>query len=668
MLLRSAGPGFFPSIGFVALLAAALAAVPARAQTPLFNEVHTIAAPTTGVPQEYTFSVSVAGTYTVTLTDLGAALTPSAPLAAVKLAVTSGNALIGAPIVGAGTLTLSSLAPGVTYKLHVVGMPGNVPGSGPFGIQVNDASMTQIAAFQGALALPSQALPNGEKVLDDSFMVTSSGSYTVALADLQLPQSLTTLTLLLIAQGGTTPLAILPNAGALQATVTLTAGVTYDIFAVGQADPAVNAGLYSAVVTAGGPGGAVVFGRAVPVGNTVSIGSPGLKAGSNTLSLTDLKYPVALLQVGAVLTLNGQVVAQLGAAGSSPPFAASSDTYEAFAVGIAPSGAPGAGSYAVQVTPQGAAPAFSAARAVTAAGSAVSAYSFDASLAVSGAYNVNLTDFQFPANFVSLGLAAVQAGALLGTPLTRATTLGINAAPGPLSLLVFAQSATGGGLFGIDVAPGAGGSAVFDVTQGVGALFIARQVSIPAAGNYAVTAADLGFPAGFANYDTIVTQGTTQLGQIFGGGTFFISAAAAGNYFVNFIAQPTGPDQAGTYALTLATAPPPPVLSFSADNTQVASGGTVDLIWSVTNADSCTASGGWSGMQNPRGGTFTTAALTATTTFTLACTGGGQTVNKSVTVTVSAAASGHGGGGMLDLTLLLMLIALLGYRRAVATH
>src|SRR5262249_30132058 len=148
-------------------------------------------------------------------------------------------------------------------------------------------------------------------------------------------------------------------------------------------------------------------------------------------------------------------------------------------------------------------------------GSALSAYSFDTSIAAAGSYTVTLADFQFPSALTSLQLGAVQNATLLGTPLTAAGDLHISPAAGPLSLLVFTQATGTGGLFGIDVTPSAGGDAVYAVTQGVGTLFSARQVAIPSDGNYSVTATDLGFPAKFANYDTIVTQGSKSLGYIF---------------------------------------------------------------------------------------------------------------------------------------------------------
>jgi hypothetical protein len=654
MFVRRAG--FGPSsIIVLAVLIAAVESQPALSQVVL-NEVHTVAAATTGVPVEETFSVATAGTYTVTLTDLGASLPTPAPLASVKLAVTnSSDEVVGTPLVGAGTLTLSSLSAG-SYQIHVVGMPGNTPGSGPIGLEVENSGATQIASFQDTIALPSQQLPNGEGALDGHFTVSASGNYTVTLSDLQLPQSLSTLSLLLVPQGGS-PLVTLAMAG--QSTVALTAGVTYDIFAVGAAASSTSGGLFSATVTPSG-GGAAVFAQAIAVGTTTQVANPALAAGSDKLVLNDLSYPAALSQLGAVLLLNGQPVATLSAAGSQT-FTASAGTYNLFAAGTAPTASPGAGSYAVQISPAGGgAFLFGAARPVVAAGSTLSPYSFDTSLSAAGSYAAELVDFQFPTALSSLRLAAVQNGALLGTPLAAAGKITMNGAAGAVSLIAFAQAAGGGGLFGIGVSPAAGGAAVYGVTQGVGAVFSSQQFSITAARSYSVVTNDLGFPATFANYDTIVTQGTQAAAKVYGSSSVNFPATS-GTYFVNVLAQPTGSDEAGTYAIEISPAPSPPTVTLTVDNSKVSSGSTVDLIWSSQNATGCTASGGWSGSQ-ALSGTATSAALTSDTTFTLTCTGAGGSQAQSVSVTVSAASSGGGGGGAIDIDLLAMLSALMFLR------
>jgi hypothetical protein len=655
MTLRSAGSLFLLRSALLVLAAALLSARSAHAQV-LLDSVATIAAPTTGVPlNKYTFDVTTAGSYKVTVTDLGAAQTPPAPLASLELAVTGGDAIVGTPLSGAGTLTLSSLTPG-TYQLHIAGMPGAAPGSGPIGIQVAAADGTPIASWVDVIALPSQGLPNSEGVLNDHFTVASSGSYDVSLNDLQLPLPLGALSLVLIQGGSSTPIVTLPNSGSMQATVSLSSGVTYDIFAVGQAGATASGGLFSAVVAASG-GGAVAYGRTVPVGTTVHVGSPTLKAGSATFTLTDLATPAALSQLGAVLTLNGQPQAQLNAAGSQA-IAASVNTYEAFVASTAGGG--GAGSYALQVT-LGATVLFAAARPVVAPGSTLMAYSFDTT-ATAGSGTVSLTDFQFPSPLASLSVAAVQGGALLGQlAISGGSTFNINVADGPLSFIAFAQPGSAGaqtpaGLFGIDLTSTGAQDPEFETTQGVGGLFSALPVTVTGAGNYRVNVADLAFPASFMNFAVIVTRGTDQLGSIVGGGHFSFPATP-GQYLLNFIAEPAAPSNAGTYAMSVAPAPAPPTVSLSVDRPQVNSGDTVNIIWSSTNATSCSASGGWSGSQAVNG-TKTSAPLTSNTTFTLACTGaGGDTTSKSVSVTVQNP-SGGGGGGALDIGVLALLAGL----------
>jgi Cellulase (glycosyl hydrolase family 5) len=70
----------------------------------------------------------------------------------------------------------------------------------------------------------------------------------------------------------------------------------------------------------------------------------------------------------------------------------------------------------------------------------------------------------------------------------------------------------------------------------------------------------------------------------------------------------------------------------------VATDQSVTLKWSATGAQSCTASGGWTGAQ-PTSGAQNTLPLTATTQFMLTCTGAGGTASQSATVTVSAASA-----------------------------
>jgi len=79
--------------------------------------------------------------------------------------------------------------------------------------------------------------------------------------------------------------------------------------------------------------------------------------------------------------------------------------------------------------------------------------------------------------------------------------------------------------------------------------------------------------------------------------------------------------------------PPAPTVTLTADPISVISGAASLLTWSSTNAQACTASGGWSGSR-ATSGTETVAGLLSTTTYILSCTGDGGTRQASAIVTV----------------------------------
>jgi hypothetical protein len=671
----------------------------AQTSQPLVNVVHTVAAATQPVPVEETFNITTAGTYQVTLTDLGALQMPTpVPLASATLAITSGNKVVGTPLVATSGSTswnmTFSATPG-TYVIHVVGTLSTasgapaIPGYGSIGMLVtNTANNAQVGAFSGVLALPATGTPSNVGTLNDSFSVSTAGSYQVTLTDLQLPTALSTLTLAMLAQGSSTLLANLvtgsaPNPLVATATVSLQPGIVYQVVAGGESG-AVNAGLYGVNVSPAG-GGTPVYTNTIPVGAVTSVGKPALTAASYTLSFADLAFPSALSQAAAVVTLNGQSVVQLSATGTSAPFSASATPYQVFALGLPASG--GQGSYTLSVQPVNGTPVLNIARAVSDPTSSISAYSFD-STTTSEAYTLDLADFGYPASFTSIQAAAVQAGAILPGSSNNSTTnslsgsgsLAINPTAGPISLLVFAQpapAATAGaasaGLFGIDLTETGAGAPAFQTSQGVGQLFSVQTATVSTGGAYQAVVTDLGFPANFANLAVIVTRGTSKIGSIFGGGTLPFNATG-GDYLINFVAQPSGTAEAGTYSIVVGEAPAAAAVTLQTSATSVSSGGTVTLTWTAQNTSSCTASsspaGAWSGAV-AASGTATSAALTATTTFTLTCVGSdGTSPAQTVTVNIASSSSGgsHGGGsiGTDVLAVLLGLLALRGLPRRMS--
>jgi len=88
----------------------------------------------------------------------------------------------------------------------------------------------------------------------------------------------------------------------------------------------------------------------------------------------------------------------------------------------------------------------------------------------------------------------------------------------------------------------------------------------------------------------------------------------------------------GSYSIT-GTTTPTPTLTLTANPASITSGQSSTLTWSSTNATSCTASGGWSGSKSTSGSQ--SVSPTSNATYTLACTGAGGSVNKSVSVAVA---------------------------------
>ena len=99
----------------------------------------------------------------------------------------------------------------------------------------------------------------------------------------------------------------------------------------------------------------------------------------------------------------------------------------------------------------------------------------------------------------------------------------------------------------------------------------------------------------------------------------------------------TGLGGSGSQSATVTVNAPAPTVTLTANPLTVSSGGSSTLTWSSTNATSCTASGGWTGAK-ATSGSQSTGSLSATTSFTLTCSGPGGTASDTMTVTVGASA------------------------------
>jgi hypothetical protein len=132
----------------------------------------------------------------------------------------------------------------------------------------------------------------------------------------------------------------------------------------------------------------------------------------------------------------------------------------------------------------------------------------------------------------------------------------------------------------------------------------------------------------------------------------------------------TGPGGSATATAAVSVAAAP-TLTLQANSTTVSAGQSATLTWSTTGATSCNASGAWAG-NLATSGTRSTGALTATSTFVLACSGPGGSITRQVGVAVEAGGGtpapgggggSGGGGGALTPLALLALLALAARRR-----
>lgn len=109
------------------------------------------------------------------------------------------------------------------------------------------------------------------------------------------------------------------------------------------------------------------------------------------------------------------------------------------------------------------------------------------------------------------------------------------------------------------------------------------------------------------------------------------SVSESGIYVLSCV----GPGGVAVDAVSVSVNTTEVTVSLTADPATVPLNGSTMLHWVSNNADSCTASGGWSGDKSTSG-VETIDSLVANSTFNLSCSGSGGTAADSVSVTVDA--------------------------------
>ena len=635
-------------------IAAGLLVVPvliARAQStaPLPPQTQLVAA--SGAPQatQETFTIaavasgSVQPDLVVTFTDLQ---TPAA-LSAASVVVTQGASIVGTTALAAAATSATLALPAAVgqYTLRVIGTPGT-GGVGTFTVCVapkaTPTACIADASLAGNITLQSAAADPTLTTFAATLTVVTQGSYTFTYEDEKFPVALNaanTAPPLALFQGANPIAAPLP---ASPATLSLSPG-TYTLLGIAQADPMLKAGLFG--VSVSGPGGISLLNTAYPIGTlgaASSVNNP--SAQSLKLTVTDFTFPTALGSASALVTSGAASVGTATAAGGAISFSAPAGPLQVWSFGAA---ATGAGTYEVDLT-SAAASLLQTAFGVSSAGSF--AYAFITPTLAAGVYQATANDYQFPAALTAVQFAVAQNGAVLKQAISVGS-LQITAAAGPIVLLVDATPAiNGNGLVDVNVQTGGGTPQLeFDQLQlvmNVPGGFTSQAINLGTSGNFNVTLNDLLFPAKFQNLAMIGTSAGTVLGQVYGAGTFPITATP-GNYQFTIVAIPAVNQQFGLYGIQIVDAPP--TVTLTASPTSVPAGSATTLSWTTTNATSCTASGGSFTGTQPTGSGSTSVAVSATTTYTLTCTGPAGSASQTATVTVTQAPAKSGGGGGIGL-------------------
>jgi hypothetical protein len=141
------------------------------------------------------------------------------------------------------------------------------------------------------------------------------------------------------------------------------------------------------------------------------------------------------------------------------------------------------------------------------------------------------------------------------------------------------------------------------------------------------------------------SQGSTTVGPLTETTVYTLSCAPSGAQITScktpIDCKGKGPDKRKSKSTTVVVdnqpPPPTPTVSLAASPTSVVAGDYTTLSWTSTDATDCEATDGWAGTKATTG-SESVGPLTASTMFTLTCSGTGGSADQTVVVNVDAAA------------------------------
>jgi plastocyanin len=334
------------------------------------------------------FTSTVAGAYTVTLTD------DAFPVA--LQSVSAGIFLGATPVevnIPAGTPTQVTLAAGTSYQLLVAAIANATVQAGLYGIKITDP--TGATVFDRTL--PVGTMP-ASTIVDN----TSAQGLNLTLTDFAYPAALASVGVAITE--GSASLAQLTAPGSLSNFVSPAGSIEIWQYVTAGAQP----GVYSVSLSSSS---ASLF-SLTKVVNPASVTAQSYafavdlpSAGTYTLVANDFQFPSSLQSIGATVAQNGSVLQQT----STGNFMAAAGYVVVVVNAVAPQS--GNGIFGVTVQTSGSSPQILLDQ-TQAVGGVFSTNTIN--LGTSGAYDVTLSDLGFPATFQNLALVLSRGSQVLG--------------------------------------------------------------------------------------------------------------------------------------------------------------------------------------------------------------------------------------------------------------
>jgi hypothetical protein len=349
------------------------------------------------------FTSTVAGTYTVTLTDDAFPVALQSVSAGIFQGATPVD--VGIP---AGAPTQVTLAADTNYQLLVAAVANAGLQAGLYGIQITDPSGATVFA---------RTLPVGTLQAATIVNNTAARALTLSLTDYAYPAPLTSAEAAVTS--GATALAVLSAPGTVSNFVAPSGSLDIWQYDVAGALPGVY-GLSLAVYQAGGSSGASLY-STTQVVNPASVTTTGYafiatlpSAGTYTLIVNDFEFPTAVQPI-ATVAQSGTVLTQTptapatGVQGTVTTFTAVQGTV-VVVVNVTPPQS-SSGIFGVTVETGGASPQIVLDQ-TQAVGGVFASQTIN--LGTSGGYTVSLTDLGFPTTFNDLAIVVSRGSQIQG--------------------------------------------------------------------------------------------------------------------------------------------------------------------------------------------------------------------------------------------------------------